>query len=395
MKFFEFDKLRTAPLIVDAVYEGGWEARNLADEPLSKLFADVGAGLGNTGGFRPSGRDGNGYCVLFSTGQVADWPDTLDIRTGKFIYFGDNRTPGRLVSEPLGNKILERAFSSLHRSDAPRADIPPFLVFEKFPTERSNRSVKFRGLVVPGFDGLSSSEDLVAVLRSKGGDRFQNYRATFSVLDINEVPREWLSDPRDRAEQAPSAWTRWVRSGEYRRLQSTPNLDIRTTAEQIPSDPIDQRMLLEIYKHFVDRWTAFEPFAAYVFRLMYPAAIIDEITQPTADGGRDAVGRLPLGSSLDPIYLDFALEAKCYSPALDGNKGNSVGVRETQRLISRLKYRQFGVLVTTSFVAQQAYAEIREDGHPVIILSGVDIIATLKSSGCPDLGALRTLLTNY
>ena len=65
--FFTFDELQTAPLIVDAVYEGGWESRNLADEPLSKIFQGVGSGLGNSGGFRVSGKSsGSGYCVLYT-----------------------------------------------------------------------------------------------------------------------------------------------------------------------------------------------------------------------------------------------------------------------------------------------------------------------------------------
>ena len=51
-----------------------------------------------------------------------------------------------------------------------------------------------------------------------------------------------------------------------------------------------------------------------------------------------------------------------------------VGVKETSRLISRIKNRQFGVLITTSVVGRQPYKEIRSDGHPVIFLTGIDII---------------------
>ncbi len=86
------------------------------------------------------------------------------------------------------------------------------------------------------------------------------------------------------------------------------------------------------------------------------------------------------------MRLDFALEAKCYRP------GNGVGVQEVSRLISRLRFRQFGVLVTTSFVADQAYREIREDGHPVVILSGADIVAILKTAGLSTEQGLRAWL---
>src|SRR6266566_9258263 len=100
-----------------------------------------------------------------------------------------------------------------------------------------------------------------------------------------------------------------------------------------------------------------------------------DVTRPWRDGGRDAVGDYLLGPDADPVAVEFALEAKCYAP------GHGVGVRETSRLISRLRHRQFGVLVTTSHLESQAYKEIREDGHPVIVLAGRDITDILKKSG--------------
>ncbi len=39
--------------------------------------------------------------------------------------------------------------------------------------------------------------------------------------------------------------------------------------------------------------------------------------------------------------------------------GATVGVADVARLISRLRQRQFGVFVTTSVVARQAYKEVR------------------------------------
>lgn len=47
------------------------------------------------------------------------------------------------------------------------------------------------------------------------------------------------------------------------------------------------------------------------------------------------------------------------------------------RLISRIKYRQF-VLVTTSYVNSQAYSEVIEDGHPILIVTASDIAAILR-----------------
>jgi hypothetical protein len=46
-----------------------------------------------------------------------------------------------------------------------------------------------------------------------------------------------------------------------------------------------------------------------------------------------------------------------------------------------LKHRQFGVFVTTSYIHEQAYKEIKEDGHPVPVLAARDIANVLGSKG--------------
>ena len=48
------------------------------------------------------------------------------------------------------------------------------------------------------------------------------------------------------------------------------------------------------------------------------------------------------------------------------------------RLISRIRYRQFGIMITTGYVDGQAYAEVVEDGHPILIVTASDIAAILK-----------------
>ena len=51
------------------------------------------------------------------------------------------------------------------------------------------------------------------------------------------------------------------------------------------------------------------------------------------------------------------------------------------RLISRLRHRQFGILVTTSFLGHQAYEELRSDRHPVVVVASADIAAILVKAG--------------
>jgi hypothetical protein len=45
----------------------------------------------------------------------------------------------------------------------------------------------FLGLAVPGASDLDASEELVAIWRTAGGQRFQNYRARFTVLNAPTV----------------------------------------------------------------------------------------------------------------------------------------------------------------------------------------------------------------
>jgi hypothetical protein len=84
--------------------------------------------------------------------------------------------------------------------------------------------------------------------------------------------------------------------------------------------------------------------------------------------------------------LGFALEAKCYAAT------TSVGVEDVSRLIARLRPRNFGVFVTTSFFGSQAYKEIRSDLHPVALICGRDIVEALRAKGIGSVEAVREWL---
>ncbi|WP_223620596.1 hypothetical protein [Lysobacter sp. ESA13C] len=230
-----FNQLPLADLTVDAVYESDLGGR-LSGEPISKLLP----GSGNMGGFRVAGRGSSrSWVVLFTTGEDPDWPDTLDLSTGKFDYYGDNREPGHELHETRagGNKVLRHAFANLHADDGARSAIAPFFVFKKYPTSTGARSVQFKGLAVPGYPALSATEDLTAVWKSSAGQRFQNYRATFTILNVPVVKRAWIADlagGEPSSENAPGAWLAWKHSGKYLPLAAAPNTIIRTTEQQVP-----------------------------------------------------------------------------------------------------------------------------------------------------------------
>jgi len=352
----DFNQLAGADLVLDCVYRGGTFG-GTQDDPLSKLLP-----VGNQGGFRVAGstmKDSVKLAVLYTTGSEPDWPDALDPYTGTFTYYGDNRRPGRALegTPSRGNLLLSRVFARAHGDAAARVKVPPFLLFDKPGT---GRDVRFRGLLAPGSDRLSGEEDLVAVWRTTGGVRFQNYQARFTVLDTPSVTRAWIDElvaGRPLGSACPAAWRAWAERGTYALLLAPPTVIVRPRDQQQPVTA-DRPLLDLVYQHFKDRPYDFEQFAADLWRVSEPNVDKIDVTRPWRDGGRDAVGEYLLGPHADPVAVEFALEAKYYAPT------HGVGVRETSRLISRLRHRQFGVLVTTSYLDAQAYRESAKMGTP-------------------------------
>ena len=280
--------------------------------------------------------------------------------TGVFTYFGDNKKPGHgLHDTPRGgNKLLQACFAILHNAPDQRGKIPPFLVFTK---GSSGRDAVFRGLAVPGVEA-EPADDLVAIWRSRKGERFQNYRAKFTILDTGKVSRKWIDAARSGEPlhaSAPSSWRMWIEKGVYKPLAAEPTVEYRTKEEQRPAAGRDETLVRCVYEYFKHNPHAFEHCAARLAGLMDPNIRIETVTRPSVDGGRDAIGTYRVGPISDCISLDFALEAKHYAPK------RGVGVEDLSRLISRLRHRQFGILVTTSFLGHQAYQELRSDRHPV------------------------------
>jgi hypothetical protein len=378
------DRLATSDLILDAVYEGR-RAGNAGDDPLAPLL-----GVSNQGGFRHLGRrEKPGLLVITTSMAEPDWPDALDLETGLFTYYGDNRQPGlQLHDTPRwGNQMLRDLFGRAHDGKKGREEVPPVLVFKNAGTYRD---VVFLGLAVPGGAGLSETQDLVAVWRHSAGERFQNYRATFTILNVGTIPRVWIDDirhARPAKERAPREWISWIESGQPTPLRSAPTLSYRTKQEQLPENSDDVGVLAAIVEAFKQHPHEFERCAAALAEMLLPGIVSMDLTRMSRDGGRDAVGTYRIGTEANAIEVEFSLEAKCYSP------GNAVNVKDTSRLISRLRHRQFGILVTTSYVHSQAYKEIREDQHPVLIVCGRDIVKILKSAGFRDRAAVADWLT--
>ncbi|MCY0894655.1 MAG: restriction endonuclease [Acidibacillus sp.] len=369
-KVFSFIELPTADLKIDAIYRWG-DARDLRAEPISKLLP----GCGNSKGIRVSGRYPNyKFAVLYSDFSDVNWPDLINYETGEFEYFGDNKTPGYDLHSTNGNKFLRYIFDALHTNN--RSHVCPIFIFTQ---GESKREIIFRGLAVPGTAQTSQFNDLVAVWKTTNNARFQNYRSIFTILSVSTVSRDWIIDIQNGnplSINCPYEWAEWIKKELYNPLQSPRTIEYRTEFEQKPSSQLNLTIVQTIIDYFAEDSYMFEKCAVEIANIMLNGAIIEYKNTPKSrDGGRDAYGKMRIGLTGNSILIDFSLEAKCYSLE------NGVGVKETSRLISRLKNRQFGILVTTSYVKKQAYSEIKEDGHPVIIVCAEDIAIILKSHG--------------
>ena len=377
MKKYKFEELSNADLVIDAIYEGDKTTSSYGGEPLHHLLP----GLGTQGGFRKRKGLGEDFVglILTSTGNEPDWPDELNPFTGTYVYFGDNRTPGKDLhdTKPGGTKTLAKIFELAHGDEESRSKCPMIFIFESVGV---GRDMIFRGLAVPGTNQLGPREDLIAIWKSFGGQRFQNYKAMFTILDCGAISGDWVRSVFTTRQidlndvRAPQAFKEWVKSGKIRPLMSEP-IKTRSPEDQQPLPGLQTFIIEQIREAFAQDPYAFEPIAAQIWRMSSPTPMEFEMTKRYRDGGRDAIGHLLVGPKSDAIKVHFALEAKLYG------KTTRVGVKETSRLISRLKHREFGVLVTTSVLDRQAYEEIRSDMHPIIVISGRDIAEILIAQG--------------
>lgn len=148
--------------------------------------------------------------ALFTTKEETEWPDHLEPDSGILTYFGDNRTAGRDLHEPRGNRLLRDAWQALGDGADGRRRAPAFFVFEK---TGSKRDIRFLGLAALGVE--DPEDDLAAVWTRTREGSFLNYRARFTLLDAPVVERAWLDALVDGTGlgEAPLAWTRWIETG--------------------------------------------------------------------------------------------------------------------------------------------------------------------------------------
>lgn len=374
-------------LFIDAIYKANPLLPNLGGEVLSKLLQ-----VGNQGGFRFKGTVKRPqFIALFTSGEDVYWRDDFNSDLGIFLYYGDQKTPGKDLTDTKfkGNLILQEIFEwACSDNIAIRRQIPPIFVFKKV----HGRDLQFLGLAVPGIGGKPQKDWLTAVWGATNkGKRFLNYKSYFTILDtkkgckaeVNQsgINLGWLTDiERNDAcgsKYAPIEWLNYIENRKYHSLTAIRETSIKTKEEQLPpeSNQVQCQMLNALQDYFFqkDRGYSFESFASDIVQQIDENVIRLDVTRPFKDGGIDAIGKYQVfNAGTQSVIVDFYLQAKCYAPFKA-----AVGVTDTSRLISRIKNRQFGVMVTTSYINSQAYKEIVEDGHPIVLVTGKTIIDVL------------------
>ena len=128
--------------------------------------------------------------------------------------------------------------------------------------------------------------------RTTHAERFQNYRAHFTVLNLPVVSRAWirqLLDGDPLGNESPAVWRAWVESRNYSALVAPPTVIIRSRELQEPL-PQDRNLLAVLHNHFVRNPYGFEQLAADLWAASERHVDKIDVTRPWRDGGRDAIG---------------------------------------------------------------------------------------------------------
>ena len=362
-------------LRVEKLYRNTGNWKNESDEfnNMFRQFPD-GKGIQNSGGFRYKSKTNQkksitnaAFVLLVTSFAEPEWPDHFDRINGLFTYYGDNREPGNTINETHigGNILLAETFNRLHSGN--REMVSPFLCFEAVKDNKSY--MKFLGLAAPGASSLASVEDLTAVWRVQSGQRFQNYKAIFTILMEETVPWSWLDDLVEgispaESKHCPLSWVKWVKKETYNPFTCLEKRVPRAIKDQIPRTDDEKRVLYLLFS-LSDR--EFEFAAKKIIMLVDNRFANLEVTPQYKDRGRDLIGLFNIGHAMHMIPLEVSIEAKKWK------QDSGIGVKPMARLISRLKHRDLGVFITTSYFNQEVQQELIDDKHPVLLISGGDI----------------------
>lgn len=289
------------------------------------------------------------------------WDDVVDYNSSKIFYWGDAKfVVNKGYKEFDGNKTLVEIYDRW--LDGKLNEIPPILHFSKNTT----------GTIV--FNGLCVISNIEITWFEDAGRPVKNYRFELTILNVEEVNVDWLLHRVNISnlseldnKLAPKAWMSFL-IGKIDKLNLY-KTELLSREDQLPNEAsVEARILSSL--------TALRPieFEAFLVELLRNLPHVNHNitrTRLVRDGGFDFFGdfNLPFPFS---YKIEFMGEAKKYA------RSNPIGPRMVSRLVARLSRGQYGLFVTTSYYTKQAQQEVLEDGYPVRLYHGLDIINFLR-----------------
>ena len=88
-----------------------------------------------------------------------------------------------------------------------------------------------------------------------------------------------------------------------------------------------------------------------------------------------------IGRPSDTVQCNLTIGSSVLLGSRNNEAVSRAGSRISCVLRGSLRHRQVGILVTTSVVGKQAYAEIRQDHHPAAFLCGRELDVILMEMG--------------
>lgn len=372
---------------MNRVYRVGHEYRDLTkrvseDEFINWLDTD-GHTIGTTGAIRPKRyvdlsmhkhMNRVPSSLFLITTRVSQqyhnpWDDIVDYSTGQILYWGDAKYDGtrreKKHNEFMGNRILESIHDLILGQSL--SLVPPILHFTKLN----------KGLIQ--FSGLCVLDRLETTWYEDKDRPIKNFRCHLSILDTEAIDVNWLhmrasakldSDPNINA---PEIWLDYI-SGRIRKLILWQKL-VRTNSDQLPLPESDESKVLDQVRSLSAE--EFEHFCTALFQDLAARSGVQHDIQGTRmvrDGGFDFFGKFTLPPPLH-YEINFKGEAKRYKGS------NPVGPEDVSRLVARLQRGEYGVFITTSYYTKAAQEEVYEDGYPVRLFSGRDIVLFLRLLG--------------
>ena len=306
--------------------------------------------------------------------EANPWLDVIEPDTGRALFHGDNRTPGRSALDSQGNRAFNAVISQ-YVDPAQRQLAPPILVFEHAAVDgRATGYRRFAGFGVP--TGVRLQSQAVRDMR------FTNLAIELTLFGLESerdaFDWEWIDDRRDwrmdaarSNNNAPRSWKTWISEGDavIERIRRNVVRDRVFRASERRQVSSGLRALLDrIHKSYESTPHGFEGLASFVTkRIIGPDCTRGWVTPRSSDGGIDFVNRIDLGSGMASTSAVLLGQAKNVVPF------KPVSGKDLARVVARLRRGWIGAFVTTGVFTDRAQRELVDDEYPVLLVDGLRV----------------------